>query len=107
MAETNHGRIRALWRREGRRVEVMCVEDPGRDDAPEWPAAIAPAFDGEAGRISFRPYPSLEEVRRLLPEYAGLWEAVAAEYRRGLVENATSGPVARQHAAFFDMPTVV
>lgn len=69
-----------------------------------WPDEVIPDF--RSGHITFGPeqYPSLHEVRELLPEHAGLWDSIAADHAALLMEATTTGPAARQHADFFDLP---
>ncbi|MGW0052020.1 hypothetical protein [Nocardia nova] len=99
---TTRDGVRAAWRQEGRRAVVLFIDDPERDEpAMRWPAHPLP--DCRGGHIAFgpEPYPGLNELREMLPEYAGLWDAVAAEYGASLLDAATSSPAAHAHRSFF------
>ncbi|WP_067470383.1 hypothetical protein [Nocardia amamiensis] len=101
---TTVGAIRAGWRREGRRVAVMSLDDSDRDEpARRWPDE---PLDLPRGHIAFGPdpYPTLDEVRELLPQYDVLWDAVTEEYRESLSAPRTPDGASVQHARFFDIP---
>lgn len=102
---TEAGGARAAWRVRGAEPAVMFVEDPSSDrPAVRWPDQRMPAVD--PGHVAFDPdsYPSLTEVREILPEYATLWDAVAEDYREALAPERTPDCAAAQHAAFFALP---
>lgn len=99
------GGARAAWRLRGAEVGVMFIEDPGSNrPAMRWPDTPMPAVD--PGHIAFGParYPTLAEVREILPEYAALWDAVAEDHREALTPARTPDCAAAQHAAFFALP---
>ena len=87
---------------------MLYLNDRAREDpAVRWPDEPIARF--WQGHIAFGPdpYPTLDEVRVTLPEYVGLWDAIVTDWRAMLMEVATTGPVARQHADFFDMPLLL
>ncbi|WP_220703225.1 hypothetical protein, partial [Nocardia seriolae] len=76
----------ATWRLLDNQLGVMCVRIPDNTDEAYRmyaPALREPMPGAEPGFISFDPagYPDLSKARVWLPEYAHLWDEVAAEYR--------------------------
>lgn len=110
--ETHHATeaegVRALWSLRGGVAVVSDVRDPDSDKPGyRWPGEVQP--DWPRGEIAFTPgaYPSLAQVREWLPQYADLWDAIAAELAADLTAAPTPGSPAASHAGFFSLPASV
>jgi hypothetical protein len=77
---TSHGDFRARWQRRGGRVEIPGIFDPAITARPAgWPGDLAAEVVESGSYVLFRDAPTLDDMRAILPEYAPLWDAVAAD----------------------------